>query len=245
MSLKQIALKYLPGPALRFVRARHYQNLLKYYNIKDEPDLLACKAFICPGDTVLDIGANIGVYTRFCSEFVGPSGHVFALEPIPETFSYLTRNVRYLGLSNVVCHNFAASDQDSNHARMNLPSYATGGTNLYQAELSDTGNIPVRTVRLDELFSTLCPKFIKCDVEGHEVYCIRGALQLIARCRPIWMVEVHTPHVFEIFASLDYDTLVWDRNSFRYATPNDKPHNHFFFPKEKAFVSGASSEIKA
>jgi len=243
MSLKQIALKYLPGPALKFVRARHYQNQLKHYNIKDEPDLLGCKTILCPGDTALDIGANIGLYTRFCSEFVGPSGRVYSLEPIPETFSYLTRNVHYLGLSNVECYNFAASDQSNDHARMSLPSYTTGGTNLYRAELSDTGNIPVKTVRLDELFSAISPKFIKCDVEGCEVQCINGALQLITRCRPIWMIEVGNPQVFEIFASFDYDTLVWDQNCFRCVTPADKYTNYFFFPKERAFIFDVFSEI--
>lgn len=245
MSLKRIAFKYFPDPALRFVRAHHYQNQLKHYDINDEPDVLGCKALLCPGDIVLDIGANIGVYTRFCSEFVGPSGRVFALEPTPETFSYLTRNVRYLGLSNVVCYNLAASDQDNDHARMSLPSYTTGGTNLYEAALSDTGDIPVKTVRLDELFRDLCPKFIKCDVEGHEVHCIHGALELIARCRPIWMIEVLNPQVFEIFSSLDYEVFIWDQNGFRHSTPTDKRPNYFFSPKEIALTSGTASPVKA
>lgn len=157
MSLKQIALKYLPDSVLKSVRTHHYQNQLKHYPLNEEPDLLGCKALLRPGDTVLDVGANIGVYTRFCSEFVGPTGQVHSLEPIPETFSYLTSNVRALGLANVTCHNLAASDKDQDQAAMSVPQYSTGGANIYEATLSDNGDIPVKTTRLDTLFPNLSP----------------------------------------------------------------------------------------
>jgi FkbM family methyltransferase len=232
MSLKQIALKYLPDSVLKSVRTRHYQNQLKHYPLSEEPDLLGCKALLRPGDTVLDIGANIGVYTRFCSEFVGPTGHVHSMEPIPETFSYLSRNVEALGLRNVTLHNLAASDTVSDHAAMNMPQYASGGANIYEATLSDSGDIPVKTTRLDTLFPNLSLRLIKCDVEGHEVACINGALELIARCRPSWVVEVSNPKTFEVFASLNYDPFVYEQGSFRPATPSDKVPNFFFFPRE-------------
>jgi FkbM family methyltransferase len=232
MSLKQIALKYLPDTVLKSVRTRHYQNQLKHYPLSEEPDLLGCKALLRPGDTVLDVGANIGVYTRFCSEFVGPTGQVHSLEPIPETFSYLTSNVRALGLANVTCHNLAASDKDQDQAAMSVPQYSTGGANIYEATLSDNGDIPVKTTRLDTLFPNLSPRLIKCDVEGHEVACINGALELIARCRPRWVVEVSNPRTFEVFASLNYDPFIYDQGSFRPATPTDKVPNFFFLPRE-------------
>lgn len=238
MSIKQLALKYLPAPILRAVRSRHYQNQIRHYSLAAEPDLLGCKALLQPGDTVLDIGANIGVYTRFCSEFVGRTGHVHSLEPIPETFSYLENNVRSLGLSNVTCYNFAASDKDQAHAAMSMPEYAAGGANIYEAQLSDTGDIPVKTARLDSLFPGISPKLIKCDVEGHEIACIKGALELIARARPRWVVEVSKPQTFELFASLNYEPFVWTENSFRPATPADKAINYFFFPREDRPAQG-------
>ncbi|WP_263366380.1 FkbM family methyltransferase [Edaphobacter bradus] len=240
MSLKQIALKYIPNPVLQPVRARHYQNQLKHYDLNAEPDLLGCKALLRPGDIVIDIGANIGVYTRFCSEFVGASGRVFSLEPIPETFSYLTNNVRSLGLTNVSCYNLAASDHDQDRATMSIPQYSTGGANIYEATLSQTGDIPVKVTRLDTLFPDLSPNLIKCDVEGHEVACINGALQIIARARPRWIVEVSGPRTFELFASLGYDAFVYDKGSFRPAIPTDKTPNYFFFPRENNPSQGSA-----
>lgn len=233
MSLKNVALKYLPDSVLRVVRSRHYSNQLRQYPMDAEPDLFGCQALLQPGDTVLDVGANIGVYTRFCSEFVGPAGAVHSFEPIPETYKYLSRNVAALGLQNVTCYNVAASDKDQAHAAMSMPEYDSGGANIYEARLSEQGNIPVKTARLDTLFPKLSPKLIKCDVEGHDLACIEGAVELIKRAQPIWIVEVSGPETFQLLESLGYETFVWSNGKFRPVTPSDKVPNYFFFPRGK------------
>jgi len=235
MSLKQLALKYLPAPILRSIRARRYQSSLRHYSIAAEPDLLGCKALLNPGDIVLDIGANIGVYTRFCSEFVGPAGHVHSLEPVPETYSYLVRNVRSLGLTNVTHYNLAASDQDRSKATMSMPDYATGGPNIYEARISDHGDIPVTTCRIDTLFPKLSPQLIKCDVEGHELAAINGARELIVRSRPRWLIEVSNSETFDLMSSLGYQPFVWLQGSFIPKSPSIKVANYFFFPHENPY----------
>jgi FkbM family methyltransferase len=231
MSLKQIALNYLPEPLLKSVRALHYSNSLKKYSLESEPDLLGCRELIKPGDTVLDVGANIGVYTRFCSEFVGPTGQVFSLEPVPETFSYLDNNVRSLKLDNVKCFNFAASDHDSDSDAMTVPEYRDGGSNLYESTLSSTGNVQVKVTTLDTLFPDLSPQFIKCDVEGHEIACIRGAMDMIRRCRPNWMVEVSKNETFELFQSMNYAAFSYEGGAFRPFDSTRPSINYFFFPQ--------------
>ncbi|HTV07958.1 MAG TPA: FkbM family methyltransferase [Candidatus Aquilonibacter sp.] len=232
MSLKRLALKYLPGPILRPIRARHYDSLLRDFPLTKEPDLLGCKALLSLGDTVLDVGANIGVYTRFCSQFVGGSGHVHSLEPIPETYSYLVRNVRSLGLNNVTCYNFAASDKDRDDAAMSMPEYSGGGANIYEARLSNDGNIPVKTTRLDTLFPNLSPRLIKCDVEGHEVEAIGGAREIIGRSRSHCLVEVKNLEAFDLFASLGYEPFIWRQGKFLPKTADDKALNYFFIARE-------------
>lgn len=230
---KRLALGYLPDDVLRMLRASHYRKSLKNYSLADEPDLLACQSILKLGDTVLDVGANIGVYTRFCSEFVGSTGRVLSLEPVPETFSYLTRNVRALKLKNVECLNVAASDHDSESERMSIPEYAAGGSNLYEAKLTPDGNVRVKAAKLDTLFPELNPAFVKCDVEGHEVACIRGSVNLIRRSRSVWMVEVIRAEVFELFNSLGYQTFTYSKGEFR-PFDSDRPSvNYFFFPAER------------
>jgi len=227
---KRMVLAYLPQGLLKIARSYHYRNSLRNCKITAEPDLRACQSVVKQGDTVLDVGANIGVYTRFCSEFVGPTGRVISLEPVPETFSYLKRNVRALKLKNVECLNVAASDHDSDSERMSIPDYSTGGLNLYEAKLSAEGNIVVKTAKLDTLFPNLNPAFIKCDVEGHEVACIHGALNLIRRCRPIWMVEVSKAETFELFRSLKYEASYYDGSELHPFDPQRPATNYFFSP---------------
>ncbi|MEM6996443.1 MAG: FkbM family methyltransferase, partial [Myxococcota bacterium] len=61
-----------------------------------------------PGDTFVDVGANLGYYTVLAAKKVGPSGRVFAFEPDPESFALLKRNVDRNGLTNITAENKAA-----------------------------------------------------------------------------------------------------------------------------------------
>jgi len=65
------------------------------------------------GDTVLDIGANIGYYTLIFARLVGDTGKVYAFEPEPRNFEILKKNVETNGYKNVVLVNGAVSDSDT------------------------------------------------------------------------------------------------------------------------------------
>lgn len=164
----------------------YYAGLLR--RLQPEPDALLCRQYAHPGDVVLDLGANIGAYSKVLSNCVGPNGQVHALEPIPETFGYLFNNVQKLDMQNVFCYNVAASSHTGlGHAE--IPEYKDGGPNFYRAHLSTRG-INVRLFRIDDLFGDLYPAFIKCDVEDREFEVITGAKNMIERCHPVWLMEV-------------------------------------------------------
>ena len=164
----------------------YYVRLLR--RLRPEQDALLCSQYLHPGDIVLDLGANIGAYTKILSECVGRNGQVHALEPIPETFGYLFNSVQRLSLQNVFCYNIAASSQ-TGLGYAAIPNYKDGGQNFYQAHLANEG-IRVRIFRLDDLFADLSPSFVKCDVEDRELEVILGATKMIERCHPVWLMEV-------------------------------------------------------
>jgi hypothetical protein len=114
---------------------------------------------------------------------------------------------------------------------MTIPQYRTGGANIYEAKLSADGNVRVKVAQLDTLFPDLTPVFIKCDVEGHEIACINGALNLIRRCQPIWMVEVSKGETFELFESLGYAPSSYVGESLVPYDSTRPATNYFFFPK--------------
>ena len=58
----------------------------------------------------MDVGASVGYYTLLLARLVGPSGRVYAFEPIPRDFAILKRNVKANGYQNVVLENRAVSD---------------------------------------------------------------------------------------------------------------------------------------
>lgn len=64
---------------------------------------------IVPGATVVDIGANIGVFTVIAGHLVGPTGRVIAIEPNPKTADQLERNIALNGLTNVSVHRKAVT----------------------------------------------------------------------------------------------------------------------------------------
>jgi FkbM family methyltransferase len=168
-------------------------------SIKPEPDALRCRELIKPGDRVVDVGANIGAYTRLMSEWIGPEGLVHSYEPIPETFSCLHNNVKKCGVDNVIVHNAAVSTQ-AGEFKMRIPRH-----NFYRATLSSEGDIPVKTSALMKNFlrRPVCPSF-KCDAEGHEREVIKGAPKLIQRDHPVWLIETWNEDVIRRMQELGY-----------------------------------------
>ena len=82
-----------------------YENLVRR-------DYLAHGITLRPGDTVVDIGANIGAFTVLAAKTIGPSGRVIAFEPIPHTFERLRENVALNSLQNVECRRAAVGAQE-------------------------------------------------------------------------------------------------------------------------------------
>ncbi len=157
---------------------------------------------------MVDVGANIGVYTAALSRLVGASGRVTSFEPIPETFDILRHNVSALRLSNVRIINRAVLES-SGSTRMVVPEEEPGEKNFYRAQVvepsesprgddgpplpssSDVEMVPVRAVTLDETLEGDAPvTFLKLDVEGSELRCLTGARRLIEHARPAMLVEV-------------------------------------------------------
>ena len=133
-SVKQCALRVLPEAILSAPKKRHYRKVVSEFLESEEPDLQMVRKLVRPDASVFDVGANIGVYTRFLSQYVGAKGSVDSFEPIPPTFRFLESNVRALGFSNVRVHRLALSDCPGVQT-MTVPTYSGGGNNFYQASL--------------------------------------------------------------------------------------------------------------
>lgn len=248
--LKNRALAHLPEPVLTPLRAWHYGRVLRSFSDAEEPDLVVVRKLVAPGSVAVDLGANIGVYTKALSELVGAHGTVISVEPIPQTFALLSRNVRSLGLANVTCVNVAVSNVNG-EAVMELPDNVTGGTNFYQARLvdgSDNGSVVgkhrarVSTTTLDTLTRRLgSVGFVKCDVEGFELACLMGAGTVLGSHSPAWLMEVsgnpdelgsNAWKTFQLFEAHSYMPWWFDRQRLMPRNRGDQSTNYFFLRAE-------------
>jgi len=195
---KAAVITLLPQAIVNRLKKFHYLRKVRHVSASDEADLEIVKALVREGDHVVDLGANIGVYTVFLSHLVSETGRVYSFEPMPVTFGFLDFNVRALGLTNVILRQAAITDHACT-VEMAVPSDASGLENFYQACVVRNGSqaLPGRTtlVRGSSLDEAIPAEdqpvtFIKCDVEGHEFHCLKGATRLISRWRPAWLMEV-------------------------------------------------------
>lgn len=248
---KSIALKVLPNPILRYLKKIYYVHELKRFSERDEPDLRVVKKLINLGDHVVDVGANVGWYTKVLAESVSSEGQVYSIEPMNMTFELLSHCVHQLGLKNVELFCCGASEA-SGEALMEIPSYEKGGDNFYMARIvsGDTRvenrykRIQIRLRSLDEiLVGSKSPiKFIKCDVEGHELSVVKGARTVIEKFRPAWLIEVsHDPdklrspsnELFSLLRSYGYKVFWLNGDNLIERTAGDRSVNYFFLTAEQ------------
>jgi FkbM family methyltransferase len=153
---------------------------------------------IRPGQSVLDIGANRGVYTWMMSRRVGTEGAVHSFEPYPANVERL--NALSMTRSNITVYPVALSDSDGEatlrvprHHRVDIDALASLRTTSI-----DERFVPVQ-VEKRRLDSLIQPNgrpvgFVKCDVEGHEDEVIDGGWQTIITDRPTMAIEIEQRH---------------------------------------------------
>ena len=139
----------------------------------EEAQLL--RKLVGEGMQVVDIGANIGLYTLLLAQLAGKAGRVFAFEPEPNLFSMLCDNCATNGALNVTPFQCAAGD--ANGRAMFQRSTFNSGDNRLGESRSNVKPIEVEVARLDDVLPVRRVQFIKLDVQGHEL----GALTVACK----------------------------------------------------------------
>lgn len=147
--------------------------------------------------TVIDIGANIGYYTALCAAAVGPRGKVIAIDPEPESHTFLKRTLVLNDFHNVEVAAIALSDREGT-SQLYLCKANRGDNRLYYDEDSQKReSICVRTTTLDCLLQQLGVlnkvDLIKMDIQGAECLVLRGMKQTLSENPAIIMVTEFWP----------------------------------------------------
>lgn len=195
-------------------------------NLWEPTVMLALRDLCKPGSIVFDVGGNMGGLTSAMSRLVGPKGTVCTFEASPRIIGYLQGNVVAQGHSNVTVYHRAV------YARSNEIITIYDGDHLNDsiyAEQSPTKiGRPVKTLALDDFCdaSGLTPDLIKMDIEGAEYDALLGAVRMIERDHPHFLLEQQASDMrcFDFLMARGYLTI--DLSNYRQIRGNsDYPPN--------------------
>lgn len=144
-----------------------------------------CSRIVRSGDTVIDIGANVGVVTVLLSSLVGKKGKVFAFEPNPTLHDMFDRTMARNRITNVFLDKVALGDKEGNLSLCFRSDNVGAGSLVYRYDSAQTITVPVTTLsarlRSERLKSI---RLIKIDAEGFEPEILCGAMDILRSTRP-------------------------------------------------------------
>lgn len=198
-----LKIQYLPNPPPKDTEyfLRGIQQVISESFILS--DLTSADVMANPGDTVIDLGANIGTTAMIFSRLVGKTGKVIAVEPV--TYQIVEKNLIANQITNVKVYPMAVSNKcgeteieisdfclDSSIAKR---SYTTSA-NYYSKKIT------VKLITVDQLVQDLGLDkidIIKMDIEGVEELALAGAQETIKKFRPKWSISsYHIDHTNEL-----------------------------------------------
>jgi FkbM family methyltransferase len=183
----KLGLVELRSGASVYLNANDHLQLLLYYLGTFEPHCLAVMiGRLERGQTLLDVGANIGL---FSVEAARIGANVIAIEAAPHHADAIRASVRVNGFHQIEVVPFAVADTDGS-AVLRLPYGGNHGSfTLGQIDGDHAIEVEVRTI--DEIVGGRSIDFIKIDIEGSEYRALLGAKQIIARSKPAILIELN------------------------------------------------------
>jgi FkbM family methyltransferase len=182
------------SPWLQNRWGQRYQaiSLSEYHYLRDgNPETYESaliERILRPGMTVVDVGANHGMFSLEAAHLVGPAGVVHAFEPTPSTRALLLRNISANELGNVKVFPFALGEGPGT-AHLRVHREMTGLNTLGAHDVTWNGKVlpadeivevPITSLdRHAEAEDLDHIDFLKIDVEGFELGVIRGAAKLL------------------------------------------------------------------
>lgn len=167
---------------------RHFQRFADNIADYQRPQRDRAFTYVRDWSLALDVGANIGIFSR---HFAEKFEEVWAIEPLQANIECLEKNVP----SNVLIKQFAIGDKTAKRTIYQTPNSLGGafisdddGVPTPSMTLNDKLKVEVDMVTIDS-FELRTVGLIKLDIQGSEVIAIKGAEETLRRCRPVVLIE--------------------------------------------------------
>ena len=167
----------------------------------EEPVQALLASLLVPGDTFVDIGANVGFFSMLAARLVGPSGRVIAFEAVTDLADRATANARLNGFDQLEVHAIAIGATNGT-ARLSITTHS-GGASLSEevdpSEVVTVVDVPVVDVAsLIEDGTIPLPDVVKIDVEGYELPVLEGMISVFELGQTSLIIELDAPNEPEL-----------------------------------------------
>lgn len=172
-----------------------YLQLIIYYFGTFEPRVLSyLKRCVGNGGTIIDVGANIGIYTLEGSLAVGRTGRVISIEALPAHIAAFKENIKLNGINNVSLIESAVGNSTGFVTLIRPRGGNLGSFTVGSVEGEEAYRVPLG--RIDDLLKGQeinSIDLIKMDIEGSEYRALLGAAQTLTKYRPTLLIELNEP----------------------------------------------------
>jgi FkbM family methyltransferase len=180
------------GPLIQTTHTDHLQLLIYYLGTFEPYCLPYLRNCISEGGTVVDVGANIGVYTLESAVSVGRSGRVIAIEAAPSHAKSLRENIQLNALQNIHVAETAVGAFPGRATLTRSNKDNLGMFSLGEIDGDETHTVSLTTI--DDLldgYNISALDLMKMDIEGSEYNALRGAERTIKKYHPAILIELN------------------------------------------------------
>jgi FkbM family methyltransferase len=211
---------------------------------KDDSEMLF--KLINDGDTIFDIGANIGWYSNHLAKKFRNST-IYSFEPIPETFNQISANTELNGATNIRLNKLALSSKKEKLTFYYSPTVTGASSSQNITENQSMTKLELEAETIDNFISTNSIDkldFVKCDVEGAEYFVYQGGFETFKNYKPIVFTEMlrkwaakfgyHPNDIINYFFQFGYKCFVANKGKLKKLDKVDEQtiETNFFFLNE-------------
>ncbi len=182
-----------------FVRRNDYATGVSIARHKAYEPLVArqIRQRLSPGDTFIDIGANVGYHAMLAASIVGSKGQVLAFEPLPGNCELLELSIAENKFDQVTVYPYAVGEKEDTLTLMIEGTYSNAHLQTSEeGAIYHTDELKVRVVALDDFLTDLNRiDMVKIDIEGVEPLVWRGMEKLLRTFRPLVLTEFFPDYI--------------------------------------------------
>jgi FkbM family methyltransferase len=207
------------GGSLMLLRVNDWvQKNLFLYGIYEKKEIEFWMNFVKNKNVIFDIGANVGYFSIVASKLVDKKeGIIYSFEPISHTYDRAYLNIKLNGYTNINLFKKAISDKNDK-IEINIGNAENWGmSSITNHDYLSGKTEVVETISLDSFVEQYKIKnidIIKIDIEGSEIFAIKGMQSVLSKIRPVILIEIlennlskvnsSKEEIFEIFYSNKY-----------------------------------------